>query len=253
MIVYVTDGAWGTGTGSPLPAATIDANFWDVSQRLTTLETDPVPPVGISNIQVIGTQMVITLTNGATFGPFTLPTAFMRWRGEYIPGAPYIELDLVTVVGYGLFLVLQNHDAPDPFDPDYTISGYPVYQKLFGDDPYRYDFGVFLPGKPGLGISDGKRLYSHLAKTDVYFLENLGDSEFLLETAPASNLVFPIRKNNAVIGSVEFEAGMITSTIDCPALQLADGDRISLMKPTAVDVAALELTGTFVGRRGTLP
>lgn len=244
---------WGVGTGAPLPAADVDNNFWQLHERVLALEENPPTAIGITNIEVDGTQMVITLADATQFGPFTLPIAVIEFRGEPVDGQPLFELDVISVIGYGLYFVREDHTFETPFDPDLTISGDPVYQLLFGNDPYRYDFGPFVPGKPGLGIADGKRLFSHIVKTDVYFLADLVGSVAKLETAPAAELVFPIRKNNAVVGSITFAIASIDGVIECDPLQLNDGDRFSLMKPTAVDAAALELTCTFVGRRGTLP
>lgn len=255
-LLYVTTDMlkWGAGTGAPLSASQIDLNFWQLHERVLALETDPPTAVGISNIQVIGSQLTITLSDATSFGPYTLPTATFESRGEAVESAAYYELDVVSVVGHGLYLVLIDHTMVFPFDPDRVISGNPVYKLLFGDDPYRYDFGPFIPDKPGLGITPGKRIFSHLFKTDVYFPIDFVGSEFLLETAPAADLEFPIRHNASVIGTLTFAAASINGVFDvAAALQLVDGDRLSLMTPTGgVDAAALELTGTFVGRRGLL-
>lgn len=255
MIIYVTTGAWGAGTGVPNSAAQIDANFYDLDARVADLETNPPLPVNISNIQVIGSQLKIFMDNGDEYGPFTLPVATFEWRGPWVATQQYYELDLVTVVGEGLFMVRVDHVADATFDPDRTITGNQVYLKLFGDDPFRYDFGPFIPGKPGLGIADGARLYSHLFAQDVYLLENLPETIFELANAPTADLVFPLRKGGATaIGDLTFEAGQTDPIITFPDdLQFVAGERISIMKPAAVDATALELTGTFVGRRGTLP
>lgn len=77
-ITFVTTGAWGSGTGAPLPAATIDGNFWAIKQFCDDLEANPPEPNQISNIVVDGTQMTIYLEGGASFGPFTLPQANFR-------------------------------------------------------------------------------------------------------------------------------------------------------------------------------
>lgn len=254
MLLYVTTGAWGAGTGTPLDADEIDENFYTLHLRIQDLEDNPPSAVGISNIQVIGSQLKIFLSDATEFGPYTLPIAAFQWRGNWVDTQQYYELDIVTVIGQGLYMVLIDHIAVAPFDEARVITGNPVYLKLFGDDPFRYDFGPFVPGKPGLGIVDGSRLYSHLFAQDVYILEDMPETRFELATAPAADLVFPIRKNGAtVIGNLTFPTGQTDPVITFPdSVQFTNVDRISIMKPAAVDVSALELTGTVVGRRGTL-
>ena len=39
-IFYVTTGAWGTGTGTPNTAAQVDGNFYDVDQRIVSLDAE---------------------------------------------------------------------------------------------------------------------------------------------------------------------------------------------------------------------
>jgi hypothetical protein len=252
-ILYVTDGPWGIGTGAPHTASQADNNFYDLSVRIDYLEENPPMPVNISNIQVEGSQMMIYMDNGDQYGPFTLPIATFEYRGEYVPTAMYYELDVITVLGHGVYFVLVDHVAPDPFNEDLLVDGQPAYRKIYGDDSYVYHMGCFIPGKPGLGIPDGKRIWSHLFALDVYVLADMPETLFALETAPTSELVFQIRKNNAAIGSVTFAAGATTDfTVDFAATtQFVPFDRLSLMKPGAVDATALELTATFVGRRGT--
>ncbi|RPH72713.1 MAG: hypothetical protein EHM78_02080 [Myxococcaceae bacterium] len=254
-IIYVTDGVWGTGTGSPLTAAEVDTNFWDLDFRVTEMEENPPSAVGISNIEVIGSQMMIFLSDGTTFGPYTLPVAAFEWRGEAQDGQPVFELDIITVFGEGLFMVLQDHTIDLPFNPDLIILGEPAYLRLWGDDPYRYDVACFVPGAPGLGLDpDEDRLFSHLFATQVFLEDNLANSLFQLRVGPASSLEFEIRKNDTPIGTLNWGAGDTDPAIDFPdAVQFEPGDRLSIMPPVAIDGSAVEFTGTFAGRRGLIP
>lgn len=254
-IIYVTTGAWGTGTGVPNPAATIDGNFYDLDQRVQNLVDNPPVAVGISNIQVNGSQLMIFLSNGASFGPYTLPVAAIQFKGEYVPGTQYFELDIFSVVGQGIFLVRIDHEGPDPFNPALLILGEPAYVKIWGDDPYRYDFGLFIPGEPGSGFLTGERIFSHIAVADVFIAEDAPGSRALLATAPSDgDLVFVINKNETQVGTLTFPDGDDVGVFEIvDGVQLVDGDRFSLIRPNTLDTAARELTVTFAARRGTLP
>lgn len=72
-ITYRTTGAWGAGIGVNLSAAQVDANFYDLDQRVVELETNPEPPNGISNITVSGSQLTIYTSDLTQYGPFTIP------------------------------------------------------------------------------------------------------------------------------------------------------------------------------------
>jgi hypothetical protein len=61
--------------GSPLTIAEADGNITDLDTRLTALEEGGAGGVGIASISVVGTQLTVTLTDGTTQGPFTLPKA----------------------------------------------------------------------------------------------------------------------------------------------------------------------------------
>src|SRR4029078_13260120 len=97
-IVYRTnDGArWGAGKGSNLAPAEEDVNFWEVVQRLVSLETNPPSAVRIDEITVAGNQMTVHLTDGSTRGPFTLPTAQWRWTGARRAGTVFFRHDILS-------------------------------------------------------------------------------------------------------------------------------------------------------------
>jgi hypothetical protein len=131
MTKYRTSGAWGPGEGRNLTAGEVDDNFYGHETRIGDLETDPPAAVGISNFVVDGTQLTIFLSNGTQFGPYTLPTAVFRSRGEWAAATGYFAMDLVTVAGSGLYLVLQNHTSDATFDEDATNSSGDLYQLIF--------------------------------------------------------------------------------------------------------------------------
>lgn len=254
-LVFVTDGAWGTGQHTPLTATQGDNNFYELDQRVQELEDNPPVAAGISNIQVDGSQMMIFLSNGDSYGPFTLPVAAIQFKGEFVAGQQYYELDVITVLGQGMFFVRQDHVGEDPFDPDRVIGGEPVYTLLFGSDPNVYHFGLFIPGQPGFGITAGRNMYAHVFAASVYIVEGMTGSIGHVYVAPADgDLVFSLCKNDVEIGTMTFPDGEIEAVFDFPAeVQFEAHDVFSVICPAVLDSTADEMVATFVGVRGTLP
>src|SRR6476620_9420488 len=98
-IVYRTDDGsrWGAGKGSNLAPAEVDVNFWEVVQRLVSLETNPTAAISIDDVTVAGNQMTVHLTDGSTRGPFTLPTAQWRWTGAWRTATVYFINDIFSL------------------------------------------------------------------------------------------------------------------------------------------------------------
>ena len=132
-IVYRTTGAWGSGKGSNLTPAEVDGNFHDLDGRLDTLEGSPPTPNNIANMTVTDGQLTITLDDATAFGPFTLPIAAFRWRGDWVAGTAYKYYDVVYVSGEGVFVVGIAHTAPGAFTDGHIVSGTVAYQKVMDD------------------------------------------------------------------------------------------------------------------------
>lgn len=82
---------WGAGKGADLTPAEVDLNFYDLDERVVTIELNPPTPIEISEITVTGSSMTVHMADSSTFGPFTLPTAPARvWLTG--SGAPAAEL-----------------------------------------------------------------------------------------------------------------------------------------------------------------
>lgn len=132
-ITYVTSGAWGAGSGGPLPAATIDANFFALQDALNSLlgTIGSLTPVSISTITspTPGT-IAITLTNGQVFGPFTMPAATLNFVGAWAPNTSYSTNDIFTAAG-AVYIVRENIVSAATFDPSAADgSGNAVYGLL---------------------------------------------------------------------------------------------------------------------------
>jgi hypothetical protein len=112
MTVYRTDDVarWGAGKGSNLTPAEVDVNFWDVIQRLVSLETSPPTAVSIDTITVAGNQMTVHLTDGSTRGPFTLPTSQWRWTGGWRTATVYFVNDIFSFDG-AIYRVAVSHTS----------------------------------------------------------------------------------------------------------------------------------------------
>lgn len=114
--VYVTTGAWGSGTGAPLPAATIDENFYRLVQRIETLEDDP--PIGpyLTSISLAGTSFSMGLSDGSTLGPITFTIPMPSWRGDWAPATSYQGLNFFNAPDGSLGAVMVAHTSAGTFD-----------------------------------------------------------------------------------------------------------------------------------------
>ena len=133
--IYRTPGAWGPGKGSNLTPAEVDQNFHHADQRLEELEDNPPTAVSISSIVAVGRNLTIYTTDGTEHGPFELPQAAFRYRGEWAASASYLEFDIFSYGFDGIYLVLQDHTAASTFDADADNTEGPLYQRVFGPIP----------------------------------------------------------------------------------------------------------------------
>jgi hypothetical protein len=130
---YRTDGPWGSGLGVNLTAAQVDENFYTLAEQIVALGS-PAPGVGIAQIDVTpGGEMLITMSDASTFGPFQLPVAAFAWRGEWTAGEDYEPYDVFQLDG-SVYLVLQAHTAPTEFDPDEENTVGPLLALMFAVD-----------------------------------------------------------------------------------------------------------------------
>jgi hypothetical protein len=255
LIFRTTDDArWGPGKNAILTKEEFDDNNWTIDQAIKSLTENPTQPMEIGSITVEGNQMTITLSDGVTkFGPYTLPVAAFNVTGPFQGNHDYARFDLLQADD-GMYLVLQPHTSLATFDPnDGNING-PYYYLMF-PYPTRYDVGLFFPGQPGFGIAVGQAMFAHLFRSNAFIEAGTIDSVAALETAPAVDLSFPILKNSDVIGSIDFAAGSTEGTFTFPDLvQFFINDRIRVLRPAILDVAARDLMATIVGQLGgTVP
>jgi hypothetical protein len=243
-IFRTADIRWGAGKGANLTPEEVDENFYVLLARIANLELYPPQPLEIAEIQVVGNQMTIIMSDLlTTFGPYTLPTAAFNWTGPFQPEYMYAANDLLTA-NDNLYIVVTPHESGLTFvmGPNYSLL-LPL--------PQVFDVGCFVPQKPGYGIPDGGALFSYRGTRVWYIQEDAPLSIARLEVDPATELVFEVRKNADAIGTITFAAGSTTGVFDITATSFAIADALKIMKPAAIDDDAIDLNVTFSARIGT--
>ena len=91
-IVYVTTGAWGTGTGTPNSAAQVDGNFYNLDQRVVGLVADLAEGKRIDHVDYSTNSMTFYYTDG-TSQVIPLPIAELSWLAS---GCRYISTSAAT-------------------------------------------------------------------------------------------------------------------------------------------------------------
>ncbi len=252
-VIFRTAGAWGSGKGVNLTPAEVDGNFHDHEQRIADLETSPPEAISIEGIEATGNLLTITLTNGATHGPFVLPSASWHWTGEYQAGAHYLVNDVFAHAG-AIWLVLVEHTAPSVFNPVLFSGSGHVYNELLAPAEQPYDLALFFPGRVP---ADGSVLLQHVAARAFALPKDLADSIALLRVAATANFVLPIEVNGTAVGQIVFSGpaesdGTQRATFEfSAAVALARGDRLAVLAPEgpdALDDTAADLSVTFAAR-----
>lgn len=128
---FRTAGAWGAGVGRPLTWAEQDNNTYDKETRLADLESlisiTGGGAVGIANIELSGTNvLIITMTDSSVY-TFEIPGA-AAWspQGEWQASSVYHQYDVIYAMG-GAYLVNADHTSATSFDPDEMLDTIPLY------------------------------------------------------------------------------------------------------------------------------
>jgi hypothetical protein len=250
---------WGPGKGSKLTIAEGDGNLWELVKAITDLQENPPSPADIANILVSGSQMQIQLTNGKTFGPFSLPVAAFRYRKDgYNVGDTYNALDLLPITDGGLYMVLSTHVATGEFDPDAVDgSGKPLFLLLFGQDQRFISVDVSIIGKPGAGLTATDPIYMRYFREAGHIIAatDSGATVGYLITPPAADLTLEVWRGDAEqLGTIDIASGsndaIVTWSDDA---QIAADETLIIKAPAAVDADAEHLALTLTFRVGPLP
>src|SRR5580765_6379848 len=100
-IIYVTTGAWGTGTGTPNSAAQVDGNFYNLDQRIVTLNADLAAGKRIDHVTYTNSNMTFHYTDGTT-QTIPLPVAVITYAGQWTNSIVYVHTQMVSVPGLGM-------------------------------------------------------------------------------------------------------------------------------------------------------
>jgi hypothetical protein len=114
-VLYRNAGPWGPGVGRNLDSIEVDENFWDHEGRIVTLER--ATPVTIFSVtQPTADSLLVHMSDGTTFGPISLPSFDLTFRGPWTPTTVYALNDLFTA-NNSVYVVLLAHTSAGSFDP----------------------------------------------------------------------------------------------------------------------------------------
>jgi hypothetical protein len=268
-ITYRTDGAWGSGIGVNLTAAQVDGNFFALAQAIDDLASNPATPIQIAAFNISGVAMTIVMSDGSTVGPLPLPVLSWRWRADWAPFVPYLQLDVFKVENTGIFLVLVPHTAAATFDAAATDSnGNPLYKELLGtaipaaggttgqilrkasnadndtvwqDAPLPIAF--FVPGLPA------SNAISRAVTTEAgTFAANFAGSYGPARVAATSAATITVNINGSPIGDITYAGGSSTpvlATVGAAPFAFAAGDLIELAFPSTPDATLADVAITL--------
>jgi hypothetical protein len=241
-IVYVTTGAWGTGSGTPNSAAQVDGNFYDLDQRIIDLIGDVAAGKRIDHVTYSSNSITFYYTDSTT-DVIPLPVATLQYVGTWMNSTPYDRGNLFTAAN-GFYQVLQNHTTPAypaPFDPNATdgsTAQNPLYQLWMPLRDVNYDAAIFVPGS--IQREPNELLVQFIANRAMNLAAGNARAYAYLDIANtgtgATNIIFSIEKNRTEIGSITFVANADVDTAGgqegafniLAAVDFAEGDHYAL-------------------------
>jgi hypothetical protein len=256
-IVYVTTGAWGTGSGTPNSAAQVDGNFYDVDQRIVDLVASIDEGKQIDHITSDSGSMTIHFTDG-TSQTIPLPIATLTYVGQWTNSMLYARGNLISVRGVGMYQVLVDHTTPPPpavFDPNATdgsTDNNPLYQFWMPLYDVNYDAAIFVPGS--IQRAAGELLFQAVANRTMQLAAGNAHAYAYLDVGIASgtNIILSIERNRVEIGTITFTVGGLDSgggklgTFNIPVtVDLAEGDRYALRVTQSANAGPADLSVTL--------
>jgi hypothetical protein len=229
-IVYVSTGAWGTGTGTPNSAAQVDGNFYDVDQRIVDLVADVAEGKRIDSVTYTSNSMTFHFTDGSS-QVIPLPIATLTYAGTWTNSTPYTRGHMISA-GNGFYQVLEAHTTPAlpaTFDPNATGTG-PLYSLWMPLRDVNYDAAIFVPGS--IQRTAGELLFQGVANRTMNLAAGNADAYAHLDVANpvgATSVILSIQKNTTEIGTITIAANAQDGTFSIPAAtDFAEGDRYAL-------------------------
>lgn len=191
-----------SGLGRLLTIYEMDHNWYQIDTRITTLEDNYTATISIDTIsQPSSSTLLVTLTDATVLGPFTLPTAAFRDRGDWLADTPYLVNDTFIAPDGGLYRVLFAHTSDPTFDPNANdgTDGNDYYASMI---PPR---GNTIPAGGAVGM---------------YFRKNLAD-DYVANWAfiRATEVVFSPESDSALVSDNVADAiheleGLINTSLD---------------------------------------
>lgn len=250
-IVYVTTGAWGTGSGTPNSAAQVDGNFYDLDQRIVDVVADVAEGKRIESISYTSNSMTVHYTDGTT-ETIPLPIAEIEYVGDWQNSAPYLRGQMVSVPGQGMFQVRVDHTTPPPpatFDPeatDGTTDNNLLYQ-LWIPTETNYDAAIFVPGS--IQRAADELLWQGIANRGMRLPAGSSGAYAYLDTgnSGSTSVILSIEKNGTEIGTITFATGGAQNgAFNIPALtDFSEGDRYAVRVTQSAATAPADLSITL--------
>jgi hypothetical protein len=248
-IVYVTTGAWGTGSGTPNSAAQVDGNFYDVDQRIVDLVADVAEGKRIDTVTYTSNSMTFHFTDGSS-QIIPLPIADLEYVGEWLNNVAYLRGNMVSVRGMGSYQVRVDHTTPPlpaTFDPAATDgSGNPLYQ-LWLPSQQNYDAAIFVPGS--IQRAADELLWQGVANRAMRLPMGTTGAYAYLDTGNtgSTDVVLAIEKNGTGIGTITFATGGgQNGAFNIPAVtDFTVGDRYAIRVTQSDDAAPADLSVTL--------
>lgn len=255
-IVYVTTGAWGTGTGTPNSAAQVDGNFYNVDQRIVDLNASLSEGKRIDTVTYTSTSMTFHFTDG-TSQTIPLPIAVITYVGQWTNSTPYTRGQMVSVRGAGMYQVLISHTTPAlpaVFDPNAVDgSGNPLYSFWMPLYDVNYDAAIFVPGS--VQRTAGEVMFQAVAGRTMNLASGNAHAYAYLDVGigAGTNIILSIQKNRIQVGTITFTAG---ATLDAgggqsgafnipAAVAFAEGDIWSIRVTQSSNAAPSGLSVTL--------
>lgn len=134
---------WGTGKGEELTLREGDLNFWWLYSAVLTLQSTVAGfSGGIISIELVSAnQIQFNMSDYSVQGPFTIPTAVWKFRGDWVATTVYYVNDIITYNG-SVYLVTWPHTSASSFDPNANDGlGHNYYALLISPPGTRLPIG----------------------------------------------------------------------------------------------------------------
>lgn len=238
---------WSAYSGNRLPNTIADQNMHNIKVAIEALQDNPPSPDEIAAITTFGVSWVVSFDSGRQI---TVPVQVLAWgwRGFWQPFTTYQAFDGFAVEGVGLFYSNVGHLSQAAFDPNYQISGNPVYHAIYLDGAASnstiiYDMGAYYGPKLADNISGILWEFPAVRAFSV----PVGGHFARLAVAPSTAAqTILLLHGGSPIGTITFAIGATQGDI---VITLPDviniNEMFSVTKPTTADATAAGLSVTF--------